>query len=477
VRQRSVVSLLTCTVLLIACATEQPPPPERVAELDARQAPEVRFGKRLNLLSESPARVVGVISRDGRAHVWAIGPSKTLHHIEVDASGNVSSERIGAVDENLATMAFDAVESRPGALRVLAGSSQFVRGTAGTGWQEVKGNQCVRFLAIAEVLYCGLVMSGEELGAPKRADWYAGVFVIIPYAIPVQRQSRKLVIAEASGDTWVARTIVDVDDPLDAQPKFLMGADSGGNVHLVYAVGRGGALLLFAPPGIGGAVPQAVLRYARVNSESLLPRVTAPGGEPIKPFALVSGHSITAPTDLYGGMSTSALANSASFAFDPASGVLEGLVATVGGGQRGTGWRSGKAGFKGVFDVHLRSGKWDDHADVVLLNDWPTEGLDYVFPSGRPSVAFDSSGGLHALVPLCTEHPIWDPCKGAFSYLVKRGRRWSKPVMVKAPFDFHQDRWGQTLLLVGEARSFAAWAEARAGLVGRWILPGETDAR
>lgn len=463
------ISLLALAVLLSACGTV-PLPPEHQAELDARQAAEANLGEPVRLLDQPPVRVAGLISREGRAHVFAVDDSKTLQHIELEGQTVVRRERMGVLEEDPRTIALHAIEWPPGTLRVAAGSSQFVRMAASPAWQETKGNRCSRFLIVAERLFCAFVINGEEVGSPKRTDVYGGLIIIVPFAIPVEKQSRKLVIAEATGEKWVVRAVLDADDPLDAGLRVI-GADREGNVHVLYAVRRGGMLILFFPAGGGGIgeEPESKLRYARIRSEALLSSADGAPEASAKPFALVKGLEVGAPPWIshygsrlwWGG-----------FAVSPAYGTIEGLYGSIEIRLGGKYYTHGL-----LLGVEMRDGVWQERVSVVVNEDWPEEGLDYGSRLRmQPLVQFDASGALHALVPHCTSHSTLHPCIPALSYLVKRGSAWSRPVMFKTDA-FQSAQEYARLMIVGEGGVFVAWAEKEAGLLGRWILPREAAAR
>jgi hypothetical protein len=457
------IALLALAVLLCACATALPP--EHQAELDARHALDASLGEAMRLLERSPVRVAGLISRDGRAHVFGVDASKWLQHVEIDGNTVVTREHVATLAEDPQAMSLSAIEWPPGTLRVAAGSSQFVRTAASPVWQEAKGNRCARFLPVAGRLFCAFVISGEEIGSPKRTDVYGGLIIIIPFAIPVEKQSRKLVIAEATGEQWVVRTVLDVDDPLDAVPVEI-GSDGQGNVHVLYYVKRGGMLILFFPAGGGGIgeEPESKLRYARISSDVLLGAGRAAPKAQEKPFTSVRGLEVRDPP-----WTTPATRRFwwGDLAVSPVSGAIEGLYGSTEVRLGGKHYTQGM-----LLGVEMRDGVWQERTCVVVKDDWPEQGLDYHgYPSKHVSVAFDASGALHALVPHDTDHSA-----SALTYLVKRGGAWSRPVIFKTGAFQHALAYAR-LLITGDSRVFVAWAEKDAGLLGRWVLPRDAAAR
>jgi hypothetical protein len=366
------------------------------------------------------------------------------------------------VGEESATMAFDAVEFPLGTWRILAGTSQFVRTQAGSPWRQVVGNRCQRLLTIGDKLLCGFVMSGEEFSTPTRTDVYGGIFMIIPFAIPVQRQSRKLVLAQAVGEPWVIRAVLDPGDVLDADTDFLMGADRDGNVHLVYSAGRGGAFLIIAG-GVGGASAGSAPRYARVEAASLRTPAPIAAPEGVARYEGVNGRPIGKPPwDFWPGRGP--------FAVDPTTGLVAGLMHSEPNHTQPIAFRGQKIRIDGLLDIEMRQGVWQDIANMVLLGDWPYAHARYL---GQRSLAFDDLGRLHALVPYCTSATMLDSCGGAISYLVKKEGQWSRPITIGGPFTYE----GRSLVIPGTRRTLAVWFEHRAGLAGQWIDFGEDATR
>jgi hypothetical protein len=463
------IALLALAVPLSACGTV-PLPPEYQAELDARQASDVRVGELMRLLDQPPVRVGGLVSQDGRVHVFAVDASKALQHIELEGQTIVKRERVGTLDEEPRPIAFHGIEWPPGTLRVAAGESQFVREAASAAWSEVKGNRCMRFLTVGGRLFCAFVINGEEVASPKRTDLYGGLIIVVPFAIPIEKQSRKLVIADGVAGQWIVRAVVDADDPLDARG-FTVGADREGNVHVLYGVGRGGGMYLLFPAGGGGIweEPRIQLRYARVGSEALLSPTEGTQQASAGPFALVKGLEVRDPP--WRSMVTRGWWGG-SFAVSPASGTIEGLYASSELRLGGKYYTHGL-----LLGVELRNGLWAERVSVVVNEDWPEEGLDYGSRLRmRPLVQFDASGALHALIPHCISHSTLQPCIPALSYVVKRGGAWSRPVMFRTGA-FPSPQEYARLMIVGEAGVYVVWAEKEVGLLGRWIESRQAPAR
>jgi hypothetical protein len=457
---------LAAAACLHACVT--PLLPEQQLGLDARRAPDVALGEPIRLLERPPERLAGIISLDGRVHVFAIDAARTLRHVEIAANAVVAREQVAMLEGDPHGLSLHAIEWPPGTLRVVAGSSQFVRAPSDPGWQEAKGNRCARFLPVAGRLFCAFVLSGEELASPKRTDVYGGLIILLPFAIPVERQSRKLVIAEAAGERWVVRAALDVDDPLDAFP-IEIGSDAQGNVHVLYNVGRGGMLILFFPAGGGGVAesPERRLRYARVPADALLAAgQAAPGGQGA-PLVTIKGLDVR---DSPWSLPSTRRFWWGDLAVNPVTGAIEGLYGSTEVRLDGKFYTQGM-----LLAVEMRDGVWQERPSIALVDHWPEDGASYKgAPSKNVSVTFDQSGALHALVAHDAEYSMWHPTP-AFAYLLKRGGEWSRPLTFRIglPHAWPYPR----LLLADEARLFVAWAERDAGLLGRWILPHPPIAR
>jgi hypothetical protein len=123
-------------------------------------------------------------------------------------------------------------------------------------------------------------------------------------------------------------------------------------------------------------------------------------------------------------------------AVDPSSGLVEGRIATTDRLDPGSSppitFRGQKIRIDAMLDIELRQGVRQDIARLVVLADWPQEHASYHSPSLRAlrSVAFDLRGRLYALLPYCTNLPMWGPCDGAIECLVKQEGQWSRPLTV-----------------------------------------------
>jgi len=430
-------------LLLMGCVSTQLAPEAR-STLDRRPSLDVSVGRPMRLFDHPPDRVAGLRSHDGRVHVFAIDSEKVLQHVEVDGDSITVREQVGKAAEGSEPIMLDAVEWPSGTLRVVYGPVQFVRSRGDGTWRKIERNRCVRFVVARQRLYCGFVMSGKEFGSQERTDVYWGLVMIFPLAIPVQRQSEKLVIAEAVDESWTVRAVLDVEDPLDAQPYFLMDVDNDEFVHVLYAVNRGGGWFVIGP-GLAGGGPEGSLRYARVKSSMLDKSSDGTSKRSAEPVILLSSDAVS---DSRLGMLY--------FVVNPAFGRLEGLVTGV--HHHHALW-----GAELVFD-ELRV----DSSRPVLRDDWPREGMRYTY--FNVMVAADADGTLHALVPSCGgKGPFGcEPGFNYLSYLRRRDGEWSHPIELATKSPAHV-RKPYALMIADGERVYVAWGEEGAEFSGRWI--------
>ena len=450
-------------LFFVGCATV--PPKQILSDLEARRPPDVALGEPMRLLEQPVGQATAVASADGRLHLFALDTAKTLHHVQVDGEQVIKRSRIGTVDGAPADVTLDVVEWPVGTLRVLAGGRQFV-GSPGGEWQSLEGNRCQHFLVLSDKLYCAYVAKGEEIGSPKRTDVYAGLLFIVPFVLPVDRASQKLVLAEFTTGTWTARAVVDPDDSLDAASDFAMGVDGQGDLHILYKVSRGGGLILLGPMGGGaGALPEPKLSYARLAIASLASnRDAAVGGSAFTP---IRGQYLGLPYATQYGDEPAWFTLEpirARFAINRATGTVDGLVRgpEVRLTPESVAYRFGALS-EAVVDVSLREAVWQVPAQIVLTSNWPDTGVEYLW-WGRPAMLIDADGTSHAL--FASGKDCFLSCKAyGLDYLAKRSGAWS------APKRFSTGRMEFWSLFKGQAGVFAAWAEKGGGLLGRWIFP------
>ncbi|MDH5578535.1 MAG: hypothetical protein OEZ09_08750 [Betaproteobacteria bacterium] len=460
-------AILGLTTLLLGCA---PLPPEIQAERDSRRPLDVVVGPPVRLLDERPYYIAGLLSQDGKVHIFATDSEHRLHHFEIDGDNVSLRELVGTSGKKIETSTLAAVEWPPGTLRVSDGSAEFVRDGVHRTWRKTEPNRCARFAVAAGRLYCGFVMDGKDIGSPSRLDVYWGLMGILPIVIPVQSQSEKLVIAEAVEQDWILRAVLDVNDPLDAQRNFLMGADKQGFVDVLYAAKRGGLAFVIGPGGgAAGISPGRVVRHIRVSSDALSGTMRGDADKPAKPRLALVGRDIGFPPmpghdepPAQGGDDPGRFRG---FVLNPATGTFEGLVhGFVAKGTLET----------GVHRFELVEDKWKQTAtDFAFI--WLTKGSCYM---DVMALSADAAGTLHVVARSCI-----GASKYSYGYFRRHNGRWTKPVDLEVGAPPSRWRWEPYALLVARASStYFVWTEEgsafsdKAGsLWGRWIAP-RTDA-
>lgn len=474
-----VAVLLVSSVVLAACET--PRPTQVYTDFSARQVADVHLGEPVTLFDFPPTTMTALLSEEGRAHAVVIDAAGGIHHAEVSDKGVVSRERIGEVQQADGPVVLDVAEYPTRTIRVLAGTSLFIRDATTRTWQEQRGSRCARFLRVGSRLYCGFVASGEEFGSPKRSDLYGVVVLLFPLLVPVQHQSKKLVVAELDDSAWIVRGVVDAEDKLDAT-QFMMASDNRGNIHVLYLAGRGGYIFWYGGGLAGG--PEPTLRYLLIDGDAL--RRAAKGtrqGEPDSSLLFLSGKDVRRSADLrLAEKSFSAPIELADLglsyvALNPVSGAFEAVV-------RGHAVKRGSQ-FKpphkppqlsGLLSFELSDGLWRSQASLVVPDEWPAS--TYVYFENA-LVKTDSRGGVHAVgIHKTTFSPwAWSSPDNAISYFVRRESSWSLPVTFQVALDDryvrHDRPETKNLLAVDAGRAFVAWPEKGIGLRGRWILSRE----
>jgi hypothetical protein len=155
------------------------------------------------------------------------------------------------------------------------GDKQYIRSALDSGWQELKGNRCERFLPLKDDPYGAFVINGEEVEAPQRTDYTIGGIFIIPWISWSTKHAAKLVLAqesvtEGSSPGWTIRAVVDPETPEDADRNFMAGVDSEGTFHFLYFATRGSQWFYIgavpSPPGlIGGGGPSTPPNYVTLK--------------------------------------------------------------------------------------------------------------------------------------------------------------------------------------------------------------------
>jgi len=482
-----VAGLLALATLLAGCASLAAR--GLLPEVQGRRPPDVTLGPELVLLDEPPALTTSLIDRDGRAHLFVTDGKQQLRHIEVLGDTVVNSEILARTDTG-GRAAIDTVEQPAGKLRVLIGDKQYVRPAPDQQWQEIKGNPCQRFLPINNDLFCAFVVKGEEIGAPKRTDYYGGILLIVPFFFWVNTQATKLVIAqeaepETSGNTWTIRAVVDPETPEDALGDFMVGTHSQGTIEFLYYVSRGGGAILV---GCGGyscgelhSTPDSSLRYAQVARNQLVPQAPDSQGQGSNPAGArtswfsVQGRPLPMMPSM-GGDWKGSFSRHRSWGLSPLQrrftvnspsgdigGLLGGEMSMSGVGDTRR-FKVGCCEFLWV-ELGIRDGIWLPGVDVVAAKHLPDATYSW-FGDEHALIRSDSKGNSYALLKML-QPGIWKRTDFP-AYFAKSGGNWSAPLIL-GRFSF----WSSSReLAVSESTSaFAAWVNEQGKFVGRWIRP------
>jgi hypothetical protein len=449
------VMFLFSVVFVSACAS-----PERkdlLRTLRERPAPEVRLGPEITILDQQPSLITLFVAKNGRVHVFAVDRKKDIRHIEIEEQ-IVANEVIGKLDqENSHPRSLDAVEHPEGTIRVLAGNSQFVRGSRDQPWHEIKGNLCDRFAVAGDDLYCTFIAKGEQIGAPKRTDWVIGWFILVPVAWPSQNSAAKLVLARERDEGWQIQAILDADTLEDAHGDYMVGTDGLNNLHFLYAQSKGGWFFwVIAAPMAGGTAgssePTANLRYAFVPFTSLSPipeekgALTTNEGQTAKQPLKIEGVSLPLPG--YAPIAQQVRPLNRKFLVKKDS-VIFGLI--QGGFKVGDDWLA----------TEIQDGRWCIKPEVVAMTGMLDLGSGWDFDDNE-IIKANPAGKVFVLIE-AMKGGFWSPSY-AMTCLIADHGRWSAPIVLGS-----SKRSPPFLAVDGSGGAFAAWMNTGGKLVGRWI--------
>src|SRR5574343_204147 len=170
--------LIIASSLLAGCSYKSVR--ELYPEIAIRKPPAVSLESELVLIDTPATIATSLVTKDDKIHVFIADENKQLHHLELFNNIIEKHELLGKVDRISPNVPIDAIEHPVGKLHVLIGDRQFVRSTPNGPWREIAENRCIRFLTVADRLFCGFTTSGKEINSPKRRDWTVGLFFILP---------------------------------------------------------------------------------------------------------------------------------------------------------------------------------------------------------------------------------------------------------------------------------------------------------
>ena len=452
------------TAILMAFCVGCASMPERglLPDVKARQLPAVNLGPEIILQEEvklnDDSRFSSLISKDGHVHLFLTDKKKQTHHIEISGNEVLNREMLGVADG----FSLDAIEHPSGTLRVVAGDKMFIRSEGGK-WQEIKGNKCQRFIAVGEDLLCAFIAKGEEIGGPKRTDWIAGWFILIPVAFPLPSvHADKLVLAQESEDGWAIRAVFDPETKLSARPGFFAGSDQHGSLHFLYCASGGSKWFILAFGGYSGVagsgdVSKTELRYVRVQHDQFLERVTGLDDSESGP-----GKPSRLPSSIQG----LPLAKSEQDIFPKR---LDRLFTINGASGDPEGLNRASQGM--WVQIKITDGQWVPHYDVVTAVDLPDSGARW--NEDEPAlIKSDRNGNTHVLL-VKVRAGFWRS-SNEMCYFLKTGNHWTAPLILG---DLDRGILGGNIpshnsLAVDETgKVFAIWENKSHSVVGRWILP------
>lgn len=499
---REVFQTCTATVLLLlvmffaGCTSMA----ERglLTDVKAHQLPAVDLGPTIILLEEAKldneSGLASLISNDGHAHLFAIDKKDKIHHIELSGNVVLIHEILGVTKEPAsgAMLALDIIEHPQGKLRVVAGDKMFIR-SENNQWQEIKGNQCQRFLSAGDDLLCAFTIKGKDIGTPRRTDWVVGWFLLLPIVYWKNVEAEKLVLAKESKEGWAIIAVFDPDRKLSTRD-YVVGIDQHGSIHFLYRTYEGSHAFVAHPqiPGLWRDTgPRPIeIRYAQVRYKHMFLNIADAGnheptldksprtwfsiqGLPMSPLPFLVGGFETDRRrffpDLIGPLKRY-------FAVNRISGDLNGLITEIASPpldfQLDDGTRKIGASDTPVVKVKIREGKWVPQFDIVTARDLPDSGWRWNDPLHQDALINSDFKG--------TDHILLKRHKGGFwkstdeiCYLVNSGTGWSAPVVLGN--DPNRDK-NYTLAVDKTGKVFASWTKGNR-VVGRWILPHDTNQK
>lgn len=461
-------------------------------DVKERQPPDVQLGKELTLLEEPPKLSISFIDKSGAAHIFLIDENNQLIHIEIVGDSINSHEMVGEV-ELVSWVLLDAIEHPHGKLRVIAGNRQYYKASSNPEWQEVKDNQCVRFVPAGDDLFCSFVIKGKEVAAPQRTDVHYGFFLLLPFVSWSETHASKLVLAQETPKGWVVRAVLDPDTPLDADPDFMVGTDDQGNFHFLYFTSKGdrSTYFFFFPFSYtisdfySSKTKEPILRYAQLTSDQLLAHSSsvknhaAPHTASPMPWLALRGSTLSNELPFTIGTTKSAcfrLLNKR-FSIDRSKREVNGLIwasdVTLIDGNRQLPINFTRERPDHLWvEIGINNGKWSPNFKIVTARDIPAEKhynawLNYL----NALVKIDTKGNLHAL--LGSEHPppVAGKIRSYMNYFVRNGENWSGPLVLGRSTWQNELEEDRTLAIGDSGIAFAAWVNEEDKFIGRWIRP------
>ena len=241
-----------CSVLLIAslmlsgCSKTIPVLP--IEGITTQTTPYIHAGP-LHVLLEEPTgsdRVKALVDNTGLAHIFISSKQiNEVHQVVLGPDGVIERELIkSAVDT---TLNLDAAFDRSGRLHVLIGNEHMIKQEGSwvaverTPWEEA--GLTIRwlpsFVVGAQDLTWAFLIGGEEVGTPRRWDWFgfAGGHPPLGLIWPWHTQADKLMIVPEMAPTYTTWLVLEPESSLDTD-FWAFGADGQGVIHVAYEQSR-----------------------------------------------------------------------------------------------------------------------------------------------------------------------------------------------------------------------------------------------
>lgn len=227
--------LLGVFLLLGGCASGP-----KVDDVGLTPPPGIQLGNEIVLLDSATEKVAAHMTRDGRVHLIAITAGDDAYHVVVSALGVEQKEKIGTKRygyyQNLA-ITDDAL----GRLHVALKDEHWIleQGV----WRLAGSNACARLARAGDSVACVVWASGSELGT--EAQW--GAFIVggpaAAILVPYRSRPSKLVLAQAVGEGWSYRTVLDhhltYGVNMETHRSGILAGDATGTFHLLFRVHEG----------------------------------------------------------------------------------------------------------------------------------------------------------------------------------------------------------------------------------------------
>lgn len=347
----------------------------------------VRLGPVLKLVDRK-ASISAMMGPDGHIDLIVASQETQARAAQVRFSHIVIESDVVGEEETITTVSsdhvenFDAALDPSGNLHPVIDSNHYTRTLSGWAAPE-EGPACRRLIVAADTLVCVLVVSGADVGSPRRWQWY-----LVPGGLvfPWHEQTQKLVLTRRTATGWSDWTVIDPETKFDVGNAAL-GADDTGAVHVIY----------IPMSSIFGTPAEHLPRYARIE------RASQPLGSPNAPSdARASGTqhvaaSVTGQDMLMPGLEVS-------LAVDPTSGQVFGTCYG----------RCAKGASPAGFTI--------DNGIVSKPFGIPS---DRGFPFANAYTAAAGKGRYHVVVGVTTGH---FKQRSHLTYLTFADGKWSDPI-------------------------------------------------